>query len=143
MILGCTVLLLTAMMLGSWIGMHWLAPREVLQPTWRTVRLIVWNLGALMLSWGGLALAMTSLARRRSVPGAIAGLFALASYLIDYLARFWKPARSVNWLSPFHYFNALDLISSGSLPHRDIYVLGAVAFLGIGVAYLLFERRDL
>ncbi len=143
MIIGCTIFVLAAMIFGSWVGLYWLAPAEVLQPTLRSVGFIVCNLGALMLSWGGITLAITSVTRRRAIPAAVAGLLALASYLVDYLARFWNPARSVNWLCPFHYFNALDLVSSGTLPRRDICVLGVVAASGICLAYLLFERRDL
>lgn len=143
LILGCTAFVLAAMMLGTWTGLHWLAPKEAIQPTLRSVRSLLCNLGVLLLCWGGVTLAITSLARRRSVPGSIAGLLALASYLVDYLARVWKPARSVSWLSPFHYFNAVDFLTSGTLPFRDLLVLAGTAICGFGLAYVLFARRDL
>ncbi len=143
MILGCTVFVLSAMMAGTWMGLHWLAPRDVVQPTLRLVRSLVLNVSVLLLSWGGITLVMTALARRRGVPASIAGGLALTSYLIDYLARVWKPARAVSWLSPFHYFNAVDLITSGTLPLRDLYVLAATAACSFGLAYLIFARRDL
>ena len=143
LILGCTAFVLTAMMLGTWIGLHWLAPKEAIQPAMRTARSLICNLGVLLLCWGGVTLAMTSLARRRSVPASIVGLLALSSYLVDYLARVWKPARSVSWLSPFHYFNAIDFLTSGTLPPRDIWILTGTAVCGFGLAYVLFSRRDL
>jgi hypothetical protein len=143
MILACTAFVLTAMLLGTWIGLHWLAPKEAIQPTLLSVRALLFNLGILLLCWGGVTLTVTSLARRRSVPGSIVGLFALASYLVDYLARFWKPARSVSWLSPFHYFNAVDFLTSGSVPPRDHGILAGTAICGFGLAYVLFARRDL
>jgi len=143
LILGCTAFVLGAMMLGTWFGLHWLAPKEAIQPTLRIARALICNLGVLLLCWGGVTLVMTSLARRRSVPGSAVGLLALASYLVDYLARVWKPARSVSWLSPFHYFNAVDFMTSGTLPPRDIWVLAGTAVCGCGLAYVLFARRDL
>ncbi|HYK87328.1 MAG TPA: hypothetical protein VE398_01065, partial [Acidobacteriota bacterium] len=107
------------------------------------VRSLTLNVWFLLLSWGGITLAMTSVARRRAVPGSIAGMLALTSYLVDYLARVWKPARLVSWLSPFHYFNAVDLITSGTLPPRDLWVLAGVSVCGFCIAYVLFARRDL
>ena len=143
MILGCTAFMLSSMVLGTWLGLCWFGPEEAVEHTARLSRLLAVNVGLLLMSWGGVALAMTSLARRRAVPGSVAGLLVFSSYLVDYLARVWKPARSVSWLSPFHYFNAVDFLTSGNLPSRDLWVLAGIAAGGFGLAYALFARRDL
>ncbi len=142
-ILGCTLLLLSAMVLGTHLGLHWFGPEEAVGHTGRLARLLAVNVGFLLMSWGGVTAAMTSLSRRRAIPGSIAGLLVFSSYLIDYLARVWKPARSVSWLSPFHYFNAVDFLTSGQLPPRDLWVLAGIAVCGFALAYTLFARRDL
>ena len=138
-----TILVMVLMVLGSAIGIYWFAPREALQPSMAAVRSLALNLAVLMLSWGGIALALASFARRRSAPAGIAGVLALVSYLADYLARIWKPATHVAWLCPFHYYNAVEMIGGASLALRDLWILGAIAVAGFGIAVLVFSRRDL
>lgn len=143
MLAGSTIFVLFLMALGSAVGIYWLAPKEALQPSLVAVRSLALNLAVLMLSWGGIALALASFAKRRGVPAGIAGVLALSSYLADYLARIWKPATHVAWLCPFHYYNAVDMIGGASLPLRDLCILGAIAVSGFGIAWLAFSRRDL
>ncbi len=143
LILGSTIFLLTAMAAGSLIGLYWLAPQDMIRPSLLLVRAMIVNLAALMLCWGGLTQALASFARRRSVPGALAGLLALTGYLIDYLARLWRPAAKISWLFPFHYYSGMDLITGRGIPWRDIAILVGYALCGFAVAYVQFSRRDL
>lgn len=140
---GAAVYLLMAMFLGTSLGLYLLAPPGMIRPTLRLIRSLILSLGALFLCWGGLTLAITSVARRRSVAGAIAGLLALATYLFDYIAQVWKPASKIAWLFPFHYYNAMHLLMANELPLREIGVLLGFAAAGIAIAYVLFSRRDL
>ncbi len=141
--IGCTVLTLSFMFLGTTAGLYWLAPSDLIPGALRTIRSLVLNLGAMMLCWGGLSLAITSFARRRSVPGALSGILALTSYLYDYIARVWTPAGRISWLFPFHYFSGMNLIAGDSLLWRDIRVLLGYAACGFLVAYAQYLRRDL
>jgi len=143
LLLGASIYLLLMMLLGSTLGLYLLAPAEIIRPTLRLVRSLAVNLGALMICWGSLTLAITSVSRRRSVAGALSGLLALAAYLFDYIAQVWKPASKIAWLFPFHYYNALKLITASELPLQDIRVLAGFAVAGCVTAYLLFSRRDL
>ncbi len=143
LILGCTLFLLAAMALGTSIGLYWLAPVTLIGPTFKLVRSLIPNLAALMFCWGGLTLAFSSFARRRAVPGAIAGLLALTSYLFDYVARLWSPAAKIAWIFPFNYYSGFNIISSSGIPWRDIAVLIGFGLFGLGVAYFQFSRRDL
>ena len=131
------------MMLGTWSGLYWLAPEEVPWPPRRLITSLAVNLGALILCWGGVALAVSSLSRRRSVAGALTGILALALYLLDYIARVWRPAESVAWLSPFRYYNPLNLILGLEVATRHLWVLFGIACAGFALAYLLFSRRDI
>lgn len=139
----CAVLLLTVMVLCTWAGMSTFAPRSAVAPSMRTILSMAINLGLLMLCWSGIAMAIGAASRRRGVAGSIAGLLALTAFLTDYLARAWPPAESVAWLSPFRYYNALELIRGFAIHPHDLLVLGGIAGAGFILAYVLFSRRDL
>lgn len=143
LLLGSSTYLLLAMVLGTSLGLALLAPPDVIRPALRLIRSLAFNLGALIICWGGLSLAITAMARRRSVAGAVTGFIALATYLFDYVAQVWRPAAKAAPLFPFHYYNALQLITTGEFPWREIRVLLAFALGGMALAYLLFSRRDL
>ena len=97
----------------------------------------------LTLCWGGVAMAIGAASTRRSVAGGAAGLLALGTFLLDYVARLWQPAEKVAWISPFRYYNPFDLITGIALPYRNLVVLGAIALAGFVAAYVLFARRDI
>jgi ABC-2 type transport system permease protein len=138
-----TVFVLLMMMLGTWVGLRWFAPPGAEWPSFRLIRSLAANLGLLMLCWGGVALAISSVSRRRGTAGALTGLLALTTFLLDYVARAWKPAERVAWLSPFRYYSPLDLVIGVAIPGKNVWVLGGIAIVGIGIAYRLFSRRDI
>jgi len=137
----CTLALLVMMMIGTWAGLKALAPTSVAWPAPSLILSLAINLGLLMLCWGGVAIGAAS--RRRSVAGAVAGLLALATFLLDYVARAWQPAEAVGWLSPFRYFSPFDLVMGKALPAKHLFVLGGITVAGFTLAYVLFSRRDI
>jgi ABC-2 type transport system permease protein len=142
LLVGCSVVLLCAMVLGSALGLYFLAPPETVSSALKLIRSLVFNLEALILCWGGLALAIASISRRRSVASAVTGSLALSTYLFDYVAQIWQPGAKIAWLFPFHYYNALKLITSGEIPTSDIGILLSYGIVGMVFAYILFSRRD-
>jgi ABC-2 type transport system permease protein len=138
-----SALMLALMVAGTWIGLRLFAPKGVEWPSATLVNSLAVNLGMLTLCWGGVAMAIGAASRRRSVAGGAAGLLALATFLLDYVARLWQPAEKIAWLSPFRYYNPFDLITGNALPYRNLVVLGAIALAGFAVAYMLFARRDI
>ena len=143
LLVAYTAGLLMLMLAGTAMGLRALAPQGALWPAPRVVLSLAANLGLLMLCWGGVALAIGAAARRRSVAGGLAGLLALATFLLDYVARAWRPAEAVAWLSPFHYHSPLELLRGAPLPARNVAVLAGIAVAGVALAYLFFSRRDL
>jgi ABC-2 type transport system permease protein len=137
------VFVLAMMMLGTWVGLKTQAPPGVELPSWHLLRQLALNLGVLMLCWGGVTLAISSVARRRGVAGALAGLLALTTFLLDYVARAWEPAEKVGWLSPFRYYSPLDMVIGLEIPARNLWVLGGIAVIGVVLAFWLFARRDI
>jgi len=63
--------------------------------------------------------------------------------LVDYLSRVWKPIRGVARLSPFHYYNPLDLVMGKPLPPGDIAILLGTAAAAAALALMVFRRRDI
>jgi ABC-2 type transport system permease protein len=138
-----TALLLALMTAGTWTGLQALGPKDAEWPSVKLIGSLALNLGMLMLCWSGIALAIGAGARRRSTAGALGGLLALATFLLDYVGRLWQPAESVAWLSPFRYYNPFDLVMGTPLPMKNLEVLGGIAVAGYIAAYFLFARRDI
>ena len=143
LILGWTGLLLCSMVLGSTVGLLCFARQDQLIHSLKMIRSLVPNLAALMGCWGGLSLAVASFSRRRSIAGALVGIFALSTYLFDYIARVWQPAAGAAGFFPFHYYSGLSLITHVGIPWRDTGILCGYAIFGTLAAYAQIERRDL
>lgn len=135
--------LLAAMVLGTVVGLSALAPDGAPWPSARLIGSLAVNLGMLMLSWSGVAAAIGAAVRRRTVAMGSTGLAALATFLLDYLARAWRPAESVAWVSPFRYYSPLEMLMGGELQATNLVVLAAIACTGFALAYVFFERRDI
>jgi ABC-2 type transport system permease protein len=139
----CAFGLLVMMMLGTALGLKGLAPKDIAWPGSRLILSLAINLGLLMLCWGGIAMVIGSRSRRRGAAGALTGLLALATFLLDYVARAWQPAESIAWVSPFRYYSPFDLIMGKPLPTRNLIVLAGAAVAGFALAYFFFSRRDI
>jgi ABC-2 type transport system permease protein len=139
----CTAGLLIAMMIGTWAGLNALAPAEIPWPTASLILSMATNLGLLMLCWSGVAMAIGSASQRRVVAGALTGLIALGTFLLDYIARAWEPAESIAWISPFRYFSPFQMLDGNPLPAKNVVVLSAIAATGFAASYVIFSRRDI
>jgi ABC-2 type transport system permease protein len=131
------------MWLGTWVGLASFAPQDAIRPPASLLRALGVNLGALALAWGGIALAIAARARRRGVAGAIVGLLAFAAFLLDYMARLWASARRFAWLSPFHYYDPMEMLLGSPPDSAHVWTLLAIAVVGFALAYVGFSRRDL
>ena len=139
----CLSVVLCMMLAGTWLGLHALASNHALWPPARRIGSLALNLGMLMLCWAGVAAAIGSASSRRAVAAGFAGMLALATFLLDYVARLWQPAEKVAWLSPFRYYNAFEQVMGNPLPGKNLAVLGGIAAAGFALAYILFANRDL
>lgn len=138
-----SAVILAMMMAGTWTGLVFLAPPGVAWPRPRLILSLTANLGALMLCWAGVALAVSAATKRRSAAVSTAGILALGFFLFDYVARVWKPATPCAWLSPFHYYNPLALLLSQSFPLRHVLVLAGIGAAGSIAAWIVYSRRDI
>jgi beta-exotoxin I transport system permease protein len=135
--------LMLTMALATWSGLACCAPPNASRPTPALIRSLATTLGAIVLCWGGVALAVASAARRRATAVGITAVAALAAYLLDYLGRVWDPARLASRLSPFHYFEPMSLLTGTPLNLGNVGVLLAIALAATAASYVIFARRDL
>lgn len=141
MIAACAVLMGLAL-IGTWLGLLGFAAERAQWPSSRLLGSLAANLAALSWCWGGLTLAIAVVARRRGVAGSIAGLAAFATFLLDYVARVWAPARLIWWISPFHYYDPTALLLGQPVDAAHVWTLAGIGLAAVAMAYLLFSRRD-
>lgn len=141
-LVGSVAVVLALMIAGTWSGLNLLAPPGVRWPAPALVHSLAANLGLLALAWGAVAMAMGAGARRRGPVSARCSLLALVTFLLDYVARAWKPARSIGWLSPFRYFDPMDLLLGKPLLLKNVLVLAAIFAVCVVLSYAIFSRRD-
>ncbi len=142
LLVALPALVIAAMLVATLLGLRWLAPPTAGMRALLVASLAV-NLWVLLECIGGVALAVAAASRRRSSAAGIVGIAMLALFFLDYLARIWKPAASIVWLSPFHYYDAMGMVIGQPLPVWHVVVLGTAGAAGIAIAFVLFSRRDL
>jgi ABC-2 type transport system permease protein len=137
-----SILLLFMTMAGTWAGLALFAPPDAPGPPARQTAALALNLGMLLLSWSGVAMAFGA-ACRRAVAGPATFLIAFAALLLDYAQKLWPPLERIGWLSPFRYFTPFELVMGDPLPVENLLVLWAIAMTGFTVAYFIILQRDI
>ena len=138
--IGAAVLM---MAFGTWLSLRLFASPEFDAPSASTSARLLLHLAAVACTFGALGLALAAGARRWSTAFTTVALAIVMLYLLDFLAIAWRPARSVGWISPFHYYPALSILA-GDAPHwTNVAVLFSTAVVLTAVAYWQFGRRDL
>lgn len=132
-----------SMWIGQSIGLRVFTPAGAEVPADRVSAALMLNLAVLILAWGGIALAVASLSRRRASAVAICGFLAFAMFVLDYVGRFWQAVAAISRISPFHYYSPFPLIGGATLPWINIAVLLSIFIAGSAVAMVAYGRRDL
>jgi ABC-2 type transport system permease protein len=142
LVLFSVLLMLFAIMAGTWAGLALFAPPGNPGPPVRQTASLALNLGMLLLCWGGVAMAFGA-AFRRGLAGGVTSLLAFAALLIDYAQKLWPPLERIGWLSPFLYFSPYELVAGNPLPVENLLVLWAIAMTGFALAYFIIAQRDI
>lgn len=101
------------------------------------------NALALYLSITGLGLFLSSVSERRGrAIGALVTLVVL-SFLINFLAEYWAPARTLAPLSILTYYRPLLTLQAGVLPWGDIAILLSIGLTGSVAGAIWFRHRDI
>jgi hypothetical protein len=139
--LGSGVLLLALCAAGHLAGSAAMALEH--RPPVGRVLLVMANLFGVYVASGGIAWLISSCSSRRG--RAVAAVFALvlASFLLNFLAQFWAPARTVQFLGILSYYTPARVLSSGELPLRDVMILCGVGALAWAAGGDVVARRSI
>lgn len=129
-------------LVGNAIGATWaLAPE--LRPSAPKLAYIALNLLSLYFAAGGLAWLASALSDRRGWAMGVVFAILLASFLINFLAEFWTPAKQVSFLSVLTYYRPLYILRDGTPRWSDIAILAGAGGALWAAAGVVFHRRDL
>jgi len=138
----CSGAFLHAMVLAGYaIGARAMAPEH--RPEFAHVCLVLLNLLCVYVAVGGVAWLASAMSDRRGSAIAVVFALVLASFLLNFLGRFWPPAERFAFLGVLEYYQPADVLIRGVLPPRDALALlgfGLVTWLGAGE---VFARRSI
>lgn len=101
------------------------------------------NMMCLYATVGGLAALVSSLSERRGRAfGVVFGIL-IVSYLINFLAGIWEPAKSLAFLSIMNYYKPADTIRMQSMPWGDAAVLATLAAVMWTAGLEITARRSI
>lgn len=123
-----------------------LAASSAIQPSMRpgvfAVFCIAANLFAVYLAVGGLAFLISANSDRRGRTIGVMFAILLASYLLNFLAQFWQPARTFSFLSVMEYYRPARTIQSNAFPLSDVTVLVLIAVTAWIVGGVVLRSRS-
>jgi ABC-type transport system involved in multi-copper enzyme maturation permease subunit len=101
------------------------------------------NAYCLYLSIGCLGFLISSASNRRGRAIGLVLTIVVISFLINFLADFWKPAHHIRFLSLLSYYRPFFILQKGATPFSDMAMLlvSAAAFWTAGRE--VFRRRDI
>jgi ABC-2 type transport system permease protein len=131
--------------IGTGVCGHVLASLK-LQPQMRpdafAIFCIVANLFAVYLAVGGLSWLVSANSDRRGRAIGIMFAILLISFLLNFLAQFWEPAKSVSFLSVMEYYRPAFIIQSGSFPWSDVSTLTLIGGISWILGGIIFRQRS-
>jgi ABC-type transport system involved in multi-copper enzyme maturation permease subunit len=136
-------IVLCVMAAGTAIGIRVFDAAQLDVPSADLRARLLFNQFAVASCFVGFALLVASRSRRWSTAFAVAALSAVVMYNVDFIALGWRPMERLAWLSPFHYFPALSIITGDASTPRDVAILFGASTAFTAAAYWQFERRDL
>jgi ABC-2 type transport system permease protein len=144
---GSGVLLVVMGLLGHRLGM--LTAESAHRPPLGPLTAVTANLFCLYLAVGGLAFLISAVSDRRGRAIAVVFAILLASFLLNFLAQFWRPAEMISFLSLLSYHKPLLVMRGGgedtwgAWPLADMAVLIGFAAATWTAGGIWFARRDI
>ena len=135
------LVVLTTGFVGHTIASRWLQP-DMLPGAYKTFCVMA-NLFAVYLAVGAITFLVSANSNRRGrAIGAVFGLL-LFSFLLNFLAQFWDPAKSIAFLSVMEYYKPALIIESGDFPVRNVGILLGIAMTAWIAGGIVFRRRSI
>ncbi len=109
----------------------------------RLLLMIVGNLFCLYLAVGGVAFAVSSLSNLRGRAIAVVLAIVMASFLLNFLAQMWAPAKTISWASVLTYYRPAMILREQAWPVSHMAVLLAIGVSCWTFGAVAFARRDI
>lgn len=109
---------------------------------WGRMLQATFGIWAITLVFSVFAFALGSITGKRGLSGSAAGMLAFVTYLITSLAVGVEVLRTVDKLSPFHYFNTPSILKYG-IDWGNMSVLIAIIVALTVIGFYRFIKRDI
>lgn len=104
---------------------------------------VIVNLYCVYIAVGGLALLVSASSDHRGRAVGVAFSIVLASFLLNFVAQFWGPAKAIAFASVMEYYRPAEVIRSGAFPTRDVATLLSVGGAAVVAGGEIFARRSI
>ncbi len=131
---------------GSGIVGHVLVARrfaEQMQPSLTATMMILCNLFCMYIAVGGIAFLVSAVSSHRSRAMGVVFAILLISFLLNFVAQFWKPARLWARFSVLEYYRPAGVIQTGEFPFSNVMILLTTGLICWIAAGMIFHRRSI
>jgi ABC-2 type transport system permease protein len=142
MLIVCPAALGLVMVAATTVAVQLWGPAGAEKPSIGMLSLLALNLVAVAWTIGAVAIALSSVVRRRGAALAPAAILAVGFFFVNVLAASWTPAQTLDVFSPFHYYQGPRILAGAFSPARDVLILVTASAALIAVAYWRFAQRD-
>ena len=127
-------------LLGTWIGAIAYGLEGM---DYGAVSLIMLNGLFLGLAVSGITFPISAVSSDGGRAIALSAGILVVLFFVDFLAGSWSAVEGIGPISPFHYYDPVSVVNSGSVSALHLGVLAAFAVGGLTLAAIAFNRRDI
>lgn len=113
------------------------------RPSFGLVVLVLLNLYGVYVAVGGLTFLVSSLSDRRGRAVTVIFGLVLASFLLNFLAQFWDPAKHIVFLSVLDYYQPALILREGAIAPSDLFTLLGVGAITWAIGMEVTARRSI
>jgi len=117
-------------------------PAEM-RPTLTDVLPVMANLCCVYVAVGGIAMFVSALSNHRGRAIGVAFGIVVASFLLNFIAQFWEPAKTIAFASVMEYYRPAEILRSGAFPTRDVATLLCVGGAAVVAGGEVVARRSI
>ena len=105
--------------------------------------LVIANLFGVYWAIGSITLLVSAFSDRRGRAIAVVFAIVLISFLLNFVAEFWEPAKRVVWLSVMSYYQPSQILRTGEIPVGDMVTLFSVGVVAWVIGQEVVARRTI
>ncbi len=94
------------------------------------------------LFFGVMAYAIGAVTGKKGMAGIVAGFLAFATFMITTLSGTAEVLRTVNYISPFKYFNTPSIMKTGLDTNNLLILVVGIALMAVA-GWIVFRKRDI